>query len=105
MKQTQTTHCYTCGSQFEAQRSTAKYCSNACKTAWHRDGSELHISLNAAEYSLRRAIELMKRNPHWGNDEVYERIIELRKLISILDMNQLDQSKERVESYPLYKKN
>jgi hypothetical protein len=102
MDNTKTVYCYSCGEKFTAKRITAKYCSNVCKTSWHRNGSDLYQNLNVARYSLKEAIDLVKKNPHWGTTEVYEAIEELRTLVSRLDMNQLDQSKERVDDYPLH---
>lgn len=96
-----TRHCYRCGRRFVAERTSAKYCSSACKTEYNRHGSDMYKALSDAKHALRAARNLLADNPHWGTNEVYAHIQGLRKLVTELDQLQIIQASAHNLDYPL----
>jgi hypothetical protein len=52
-------YCKHCSNKFEAQRKSAKYCSDACRVAWHRLKKDIDNQFYDARFAIRSIINLM----------------------------------------------
>lgn len=58
-----TTECAMCGRTFTARRTTAKFCSPACRTAWGRRGDKVRNEIDTIKASLLNIERFVERWP------------------------------------------
>jgi hypothetical protein len=68
-------NCAWCKSEFEAQRSSAKFCSDACKTANHRYQPMALVGdcERSIQHQLKEMTKVLKRSPQLA-PEVYSKL-------------------------------
>ena len=87
--------CNTCGREFEAQRSDAKYCSTNCRVAAHRKAHApehrrrpLPPQIRYAAFDLEKAVTRLER---LAEDDRFE------KSVTVHDVNNMKWTLERLE--------
>lgn len=55
--------CRKCGKTFEAQRSTAKFCSDSCRSGYHQRGNQLDEDLRTIRMALGRISTTARQQP------------------------------------------
>lgn len=87
--------CNTCGREFEAQRSDAKYCSTNCRVAAHRKAHApehrrrpLPPQIRYAAFDLEKAVTRLER---LAEDDRF------KKAVNIHDVNSVKWTLERLE--------
>lgn len=92
--------CIYCGKQFTAQRSTAKYCSDACKVAFNRMPQDNKNKYEIIRQNLITMSQNFRRDERLAND--YDKmlgtlqalIIEQRQAINHNQLNLFDNEDE-----------
>lgn len=95
-----TVKCVTCGKQFQAKRSTAKYCSDVCRVTFSTHGSNMRRSYLDAKYGIRQIIGLLKQDEDkWGHEahtyamELHEELSRLFAHTDFLGQSQLQDNR------------
>jgi len=102
--------CMVCGKEFESKRSTAKFCSGACKLALHRgkvsvtkkEVSGTNDTLK--EVSGTNPLKRITRPPYKVYDGYYKSD-QYKNLIEELDLKPLKQLREEGYQVPVWKLN
>lgn len=93
-----TVQCHKCGKNFEAKRSTAKFCSASCRSGYHQRGSQVDIDLMTIRECLMRISTTAREKPELfrlqHDDDLYTIFMQVDRLQSDV-VNAINQEKNK----------